>query len=89
MSEKEIVTNIRRIKRLQAKAEEINAEIATLQNSIKTVMGEAEEMKAGEFKVRYKAVISSRFDTTAFKKTHEDLFSQYQKQSISRRFSIA
>lgn len=89
MSEKEIVTNIRRIKRLQAKAEEINAEIASLQDSIKTVMGDVGEMKSGEFKVRYKTVISSRFDTTAFKKTHEDLFSQYQKQSISRRFSIA
>jgi len=48
-----------------------------------------EEMTVSCFKLRYKEVKSSRFDSTAFKKTHADLYAQYSKETVSKRFSIA
>jgi predicted phage-related endonuclease len=41
------------------------------------------------FKVTWKPVTSNRFDTAGFKKTHADLYGQYLKPSITRRFSIS
>ena len=50
MITKELTTQIRRLKRLQAKLEELQAEISTIQNGIKAEMTaqNLEELKAGE-----------------------------------------
>lgn len=32
---------------------------------------------------------TDRFDSSAFKKTHQDLFDQYTKTSTSKRFTIS
>lgn len=91
MSTNEITTKIRRLKKLQAKAEELQSEITAIQDELKALMVEqnTEEMQAGVFKLRYKTVTSNRFDTAAFKKTHIDLYNQYTKQTTSHRFSVA
>lgn len=47
-----------------------------------------EEMTAGKFIVRWTSVLSNRFDTTAFKKEHGEMYKMYTKQTTSRRFSI-
>lgn len=91
MSTNEITTKIRRMKRLQAKAEDLNAEITAIQDELKALMMEqgTEEMKAGEFKIRYTVITSNRFDTANFKKLYSDLYNQFIKQTTSRRFSVA
>lgn len=91
MSTNEITTKIRRMKRLQAKAEDLNAEISAIQEELKALMLDqgAEEMKAGEFKIRYTIITSNRFDAAAFKKLYGDLYNQFIKQTTSRRFSVA
>lgn len=91
MSTNEITTKVRRMKRLQAKAEELNAEISAIQNELKAVMMEqgTEEMKAGEFKIRYAVITSNRFDSKAFRATYDALYQQFVKTSTSRRFSVA
>lgn len=91
MSTNEITTKVRRMKRLQAKAEELNAEISAIQNELKAVMIEqgTEEMKAGEYKIRYTAITSSRFDSKAFRAAYDALYQQFVKQTTSRRFSVA
>ena len=48
-----------------------------------------DELEAGSYIVRYKTVATSRFDSTSFKKTYEDLYKAFLKQSTSRRFSIS
>ena len=50
---------------------------------------DTEEMDVDVFKIRYKTVKSSRFDTTAFKSTHKELYEQYVKQTESRRFTVS
>ncbi len=91
MSTNELTAKVRKLKRLQLKAEELNDEIKAVQDELKAIMTaqNLEEMKAGTFKIRFIPVTSNRFDTAAFKKTHLDLYNQYIKQTTSRRFSVA
>ena len=91
MSTIEITTKIEELKELEALIEEAKAEAEALRDEIKTEMlnRNTEEMEAGQYIVRWTSVLSQRFDTTNFKKTHADLYKEYTKQIASRRFSIA
>ena len=91
MSTTEITSKIENIKTLQTMIDELTAEMEAVKDEVKAEMNAkgVDEMTVSCFKVRYKEVKSSRFDSTAFKKTHADLYEQYCKTTFSRRFSIA
>lgn len=91
MSTIDMTAKIRELKELKAMAEELTAEITAIEDTIKAEMmaRNVEEMTVDVFKVRYKTVISNRFDSKAFKATHADLYSQYTKPTESRRFTVA
>lgn len=91
MSNTEITAKVRRMKRLQAKAEQLNAEITAIQDEIKAVMLEqdTEELRAGEYKVRYALNTSNRFDSKAFRAAYDTLYQQFVKPTVSRRFTVA
>ena len=91
MSANELTSKVRELKELKAFAEQIAEEIAKIENMLKAEMTErnTEEMTVDIYKVRWTNVTSKRFDSAAFKKTHEDLYEQYSKTTTSRRFSIA
>ena len=76
MSTIEITTKIEALKELEALIEEAKAEAETLRDEIKTEMlnRDTEEMEAGQYIIRWTSVLSQRFDTTGFKKTHADLY---------------
>ena len=90
MSNMELTKKLKEIKELKAMQEEIQAEIDSLQDEIKAHMmaAETDTLHVDVFKVTYKEVTSSKFDSTAFKKTHSDLYSQYVKQITTRRFVL-
>lgn len=71
--------------------EEAKAEREILEAEIKAYMTESgvAELIGDEHKATYKEVISSRFDSTAFKKDHADMYESYKKQSSSMRFTFA
>lgn len=91
MSINELTSKVRELKELRQMADELNIEITAIEDALKAEMTArgTEEMTVDVFKVRWTKVNSSRFDTTAFKKTHADLYEQYIKINESRRFSIA
>lgn len=91
MSTNELTAKVRRLKKLQARAEELQSEITAIQDELKAELVEqnTEGLKVGTFKIRYTTVTSNRFDSKAFKATHADLYSQYTKQTTSRRFIVA
>ena len=91
MSTVELTSKIENIKTLQRMIEELTAEMETAKDEIKREMETqgVDEMSVSCFKVRYKEVKSSRFDSTAFKQTHAELYAQYCKPTFTRRFSIA
>ena len=86
---KDIKTKVEELHALRAMAAELAGEIASIEDEIKAFMGDAEEISAGDYRVRYKTVRSTRFDSAAFKATHAALYAQYTKETVSRRFSIA
>jgi len=49
---------------------------------------EVEELEVDEHIIRYRDVLSSVFDKTAFKKKYEELYSSFLKQVQSKKFSI-
>lgn len=91
MSTSELTGKVENIKTLQTMIDELTAEMEAAKDEVKAEMTAqgVDELTVSCFKVRYKEVTSSRFDSTAFKQTHAELYSQYCKPTISRRFSIA
>lgn len=89
MSIKEIEAKAKELQELKRMREELDAEIATLEDAIKASMGDQEQLVAGAFRITWKSITSSRFDSTRFKKDHSDLAAQYTKTSTVKRFSIA
>ena len=51
-------------------------------------MGEYELLIAGEYKLTYQSVSSSRFDTAAFRKAFPDIARQFTKNTVYRRFCV-
>ena len=91
MTKKEIIAQIELMNEWERVIEEAKAEVEAIKDSIKAEMADRDldELEAGSYIVRYKTVATSRFDSTAFKKTYEDLYKAILKQTTSRRFSIS
>ena len=91
MSQNEIVSKIEQLKEWEAILEEAQTEVEALRDAIKAQMleRETEELQVGTYIVRWTSVLSTRFDSTAFKKQHAELYKEYTKQIASRRFTIA
>ena len=88
MSANEIQSKARELKELKTMKEELENEIAAIEDALKAAMGEQEEMFCGEYKLTYQTVSTSRFDSTRFKKEHADLAAAYTKSTTYRRFSV-
>ena len=90
MSKIELLAKIELLNKYEAMIDELKAEADTVRNSIKAEMEarEVEELIAGQYIVRYTAVLSNRFDSTAFKKVLPELYKAYTKPVSSRRFTI-
>ena len=89
MSINEMEAKARELRQLQALIEEAQAEAEAIKDAIKASMGDSESIQAGEYKITWKAVTSSRIDTTALKKALPDVAERFTKETTSRRFCVA
>lgn len=91
MSTMDLLAKVRSLKELEALISEAQVELDSIKDELKAEMTNrnTEELDVDVFKIRYKTVKSNRFDTTAFKSTHKELYDQYVKQTESRRFTVA
>lgn len=91
MSQNEIISKIESLKEWEAILEEAQREVESLRDCIKEQMLESdtEELQVGAYIIRWTSVLSNRFDSTAFKKEHAELYKEFTKQVASKRFSIA
>ncbi len=89
MSMNEIERKLRELRELQALIAEAEQEAESIRDTIKAEMGEAEELRAGEYKVTWKNVTSSRLDTAALKKALPDIAERFTKETTTRRFCVA
>lgn len=75
---------------IRREIEELNAVKTALEDELKLAMAErgAEELTAGEHRLSWKVVTSSRIDTAALKRALPDVVAQFTKESRACRFSI-
>lgn len=89
MSTTELEMKIRELRQLQSLMEEAEAEAEAIKDQLKAHMGDAEELRAGEYRVTWKAVKSSRIDTSALKKALPDVAASFTRSTTTRRFCVA
>ena len=84
-------TKIKEIRELKRMQEELAAELDALVDEVKRYMDAegVDTISGTDWKVTYKAVTSSRIDTSALKKAFPDLAQQFTKTTTARRFCIA
>ena len=90
MTNREMDAKIIEMKNWESEIDKINSIIDSIKTQLKNecvVRGE-DEIKTDTFVIRYKDVVTPRFDTNAFKKENFGLYSRYLKESVSKRFSV-
>ena len=91
MSIFELSAKVNELRELKRMADEIAHEIEATQDAIKehmTAIG-TDTISGTDYKITWKAVSTSRFDSTAFKKDNPTLAEQYMKTTTAKRFTIA
>ena len=88
MSNPNLTPKITEPMELKRMRDELDAEIQAAEDEIKQAMGDDDTLLAGPFKVTWKAVTSSRLDSTALKKALPEIAARFMKQTTTRRFSI-
>lgn len=68
--------------------EELTAMNDELKLQILAIMGNDETHVEGAAKATNKTVVSSRFDSTGFKKVYPDLFTEYSRETSYKRFCV-
>lgn len=68
--------------------EELTAMNDELKIQILAIMGNDETHVEGAAKAINKTVVSSRFDSTGFKKVYPDLFTEYSRETSYKRFCV-
>ena len=88
MSIHELESTIRELQELRRMKEELENEISSLEDVIKSEMGEREQMTAGAYRIDWKTVVTSRIDTAALKKALPEIAERFMKQTTTRRFCV-
>jgi len=90
MSDRSLRNRVERLKALEQQRKETEKQIEVLQAEIKQEMQArgADEATVGDWMVRFKAVISSRFNAKSFAADHPRLYKKYMAESQSMRFTV-
>lgn len=89
MSMNEIEAKCRELRSLQRLIEGAEQEAEAIKDAIKAHMGDSEELRAGEYKVTWKPVTSSRLDGKALKAALPEMAERFTTTTTSRRFCVA
>ena len=85
-----IENRINKLQKLEAQIEALEAEATMIRNEIKADMDAkgVDELHTKNFVVRWKEIVTSRFDSKAFKAKMPELYQQFVKSARSRRLTI-
>lgn len=91
MSIFELSAKVNELRELRRMADELAAEIESIQDAIKAHMDDVgiDSVLGPDYKITWRSVKSTRFDTTAFKRENPELSARYTKTTTTRRFTIA
>ena len=85
----ELISECEEYSRLSNEIDRLTSAKDAVCNRIKNVLKENETGFAGKYKISWKQVISSKFNTTKFKADNPELYSKYLTSSQYRRFSLS
>lgn len=85
----ELEAKARELRRLQALIEEAQTEAEAIKDAIKAAMGDSEAIVAGEYRITWKPVTSTRLDASALRKALPDVAARFTKETTVRRFCVA
>ena len=88
MSIHELESIVHELQELRRMKEELETEISTLEDAIKSEMGDREQLTAGAYRIDWKTVVTSRLDTAALKKALPEIAERFTKQTTTRRFCV-
>mgnify|MGYP000192236532 FL=1 len=90
MSERTLLKKVSELKALEAQKKAIEKQMEVLQEDIKKELQARgqEETEVGDWMVRFKAVISNKFNAKAFAADHPKLYRKYMGKSQAMRFTV-
>ena len=91
MSINEIDSRVKELRELRRMADELAAEIESIQDSLKEQMQARglDTLSGADWKITWKPVMSSRLDSTALKKALPEIAERFMKSTTNRRFVLA
>ena len=89
MSTHEIEVKCRELRELLSLIDEAQAEADAIKDALKRELGDAEELRAGEYHLTWKPVTTSRLDTKALRAALPDVAERFSRESTVRRFCVA
>ena len=90
MTDRTLRNKVSKLQELQAEIDTLTAEAEALKDAIKAEMQAraTDELQAGSALIRWKPVVSTRFDTKGFKAAHSGLYAKFAQQTETRRFTL-
>lgn len=75
---------------IQREIAELEQQAEAIKDQMKAAMTEAstEELKGNGWRATWHNTTTNRFDSTAFKKVHKDLYNEFCKVSTGTRFTL-
>lgn len=91
MGTRALNNRVKKNKELERQKAELEKAIEELKAEIKAEMEskDVKELNTGLYVIRFKEVITNRFDSKTFKMDYTELYNEYLKAAVSKRFSIA
>lgn len=91
MSTNEMNSRVRELRELKRMREELDAEISATEDSIKAEMTarNVDTLAGDDWKITWKLVRGTRFDSAAFKKANPEAYALFTKPTEGRRFCLA
>ena len=88
MSERQIINRVKKLRELENQKDSLEKQISKIKAEIQADMQDVEELRAGNYLVRWTSTTSYRLDTAALKKAYMYLYEQFKKPNTTRRFSV-
>lgn len=89
LTKKQIDNRCRKLNALKDERKEIERKIAEIEDELKDLLSDSENIETEHFKVFYTTYISIRFDSKALKASNERLYNKFAKSVETRRFSVS
>ena len=90
LSSTELLTRLELIHKLKAEMDDLQEQISFLEYEVKCEMEAIgkDTLRLGDYEARYKNYTSQRFDSSLFRREHEDMYASYTRPVNSSRFSV-